>query len=319
MWAVDTFVPRLADRVREVGQSWRPNVAQAEYHVMAQYLGTELGPEVARVLTEEEPGTTMAEAVRRDSHGLARPLLRADAAAWRRFESAILREVDAVVAYTESDRRALQSLAPEARVVRIPLGVRVPPEPLSAAGTEPQSLVFVGNFMHPPNVDAAKRLLDGILPLVLARRPEARLYLVGDRVPDFLRRAKVPNVIVTGLVDDVTPYLDRAAVVVAPLRRGGGQRVKVMEALAAGKAVVASRLAVDGLDVADEEHVVLAETDDEFANAVLRLLDDEQRRSALGSQARLWAQAHLGVHHTVEGYEQLYAELLRERKRRSCR
>src|SRR2546422_10461962 len=101
------------------------------------------------------------------------------------------------------------------------------------------------------------------------------------------------NVIVTGPVPDVTPYLDRTAIVVVPLRLGGGMRVKVLEALAAGKAMIASPLAVEGLAVVDGEHAVLAETDQQFCDAIVQLLADPARRAALAGSARAWACAHL--------------------------
>jgi glycosyltransferase involved in cell wall biosynthesis len=120
---------------------------------------------------------------------------------------------------------------------------------------------------------------------------------------------------VTGWVEDVTPYLARAAVVVAPIRTGGGQRVKVIEALSAGKALVASRRAIEGFDLGDGREVVLAETDEEFANAILRLLADEDERVALGTRARAWAEANLSWARTIDGYEELYFELTRRDRR----
>ena len=117
------------------------------------------------------------------------------------------------------------------------------------------------------------------------------------------------SVVVTGRVPDVTPYLDRAAVVVVPLRLGGGMRVKVLEALGAGKAVVASSLAVEGLDVVDGEHVLLAETDQQFSDAIVQLLSDPTRRKALAAHAYAWAHAHLGWERSIAAYEGLYESL----------
>lgn len=260
---------------------------------------------------------TAADEVRRASRGISRLLLNADAKAWRTFEAGLLRGADAVVAYTEHDRRSLQLLAPDANVVRIPLGTHVRVEPLDDVDAAHPTLLFVGNFMHPPNVDAALRLVRGILPRIVPRQPNVRLYVVGDGVPGQLRRAARPNVVVTGVVDDVGPYLATASVVVTPLRRGGGLRVKVMDALAAGKALVASSLAVEGLDVVDGEQVLLAETDQEFADAILALLGNDERRAALASNARRWAQTNLGWERTIAGYERLYDELLRDSLTRS--
>jgi glycosyltransferase involved in cell wall biosynthesis len=239
-----------------------------------------------------------------------------DALAWRRYEASLLNEVEATVVYTERDLQSLAQLAPEARIVRISLGGILAGPPSDGACVEPEVLLFVGNFMHPPNVDAAKRLVDRIMPRVLRDAPEARLYVVGDRAPAFLRDEERPGIVVTGWVEHVTPYLARAAVVVAPIRTGGGQRVKVIDALIAGKALVASRRAIEGFDLKDGREVILAETDEEFANEILRLVGDEGERVALGSRARAWAEANLGWARTIDGYDELYSELARGDRRR---
>jgi glycosyltransferase involved in cell wall biosynthesis len=116
-------------------------------------------------------------------------------------------------------------------------------------------------------------------------------------------------VVVTGGVPDVTPYLDRAAVVVIPVRMGGGMRVKVLEALAAGKAVVASRLAAEGLDVVHGRQILFAESDREFADATVELLLDVERRASLAAGARAWALENLGWDRVISAYENLYDSL----------
>jgi glycosyltransferase involved in cell wall biosynthesis len=123
------------------------------------------------------------------------------------------------------------------------------------------------------------------------------------------------NVLVTGRVPDVAPYLDHAAVVAVPLRLGGGMRVKVLEALAAGKAVVASRLAIEGLELTDGDQVVLADTDQQFCHAIGGLLGDPERRVALAQRARAWACANLGWENSVAAYETLYTSLVTGRYR----
>ena len=316
MWVADCWVPALAARVEELVRSWQPDIAQAEFHVMGQYLASVSSEDAARAVTQHEPGSSAAAETWRSRRGLARLLARLDALAWRRFETSLLNDVEATVVYTERDLHSLAKLAPSARIVRISLGGLIAGRPPDAARAEPEMLVFVGNFMHPPNVDAAERLARRIMPLVLREAPKARLYVVGDRAPSFLREEERPGIVVTGWVEDVTPYLARAAAVVAPIRTGGGQRVKVIDALIAGKALVASRLAIEGFDLEDGGEVVLAETDEEFADAILRLLADEDDRLALGSRARAWAETNLSWARTIEGYEALYSELLRGDRRR---
>jgi glycosyltransferase involved in cell wall biosynthesis len=108
----------------------------------------------------------------------------------------------------------------------------------------------------------------------------------------------------------VLPFLDDANVVVAPLRRGGGMRVKVMEALAAGKAVVASPLAAAGLDVTHGQQLLLAERDDEFASLIVNLLNDPAERRRLAESARSWAATNLDWRRPVAAYEALHDRLL---------
>ena len=126
-----------------------------------------------------------------------------------------------------------------------------------------------------------------------------------------MRAAATDGVTVTGFVPTVTPFLDRAAVVAVPLRLGGGMRLKTAEALAAGKAVVASRRAVDGLAVEHGRELLIAETDAEFCEAISSLLGDRAQRAELAARARAWACDHLGWDEPVARYDALYRALLR--------
>jgi glycosyltransferase involved in cell wall biosynthesis len=232
--------------------------------------------------------------------------------AWRRFETQVMQQVEAVVAFTERDRVALSSELAETRprLVTIPLGIDIPPAALDPRGTDPDNLLFFGSFRHEPNVDAARRLVRTVFPQIRAQRPEATLHLIGaDPKPEVTGLAG-DGIVFLGEVPDLAPHLDRAAVVLVPLRFGGGMRVKVLEALAAGKAVVGSALAFDGTDLVYGEHAVLAETDEELVEATLDLLANPERRADLGSNARSWAETNLSWDSRVAAYELLYASLL---------
>lgn len=305
----DWTVPGFARRVTAVARSWRPDIVQIEFAEMGQYLPALAACDAPRVLTVHEPGTLAARERMGRRRGPIRTIARLDLRAWERFERTIVAGVDAVVAFTDRDRRALLPVAGATPVVRIPLAVPVPEHALDPAGTPPSTVLFVGSFIHFPNVDAAAWLAREIFPEVRARCPEATLEIVGDRPPRALRRLGGAGIRVVGRVPDVTPHLDRAAVVVAPLRLGGGMRVKVLEALAAGKPVVATPLAAAGLDVADGAEIILAESAEAFGAAVGRLLIDPGRRVALAARAREWAIANISPERCAEGYEALYDEL----------
>jgi glycosyltransferase involved in cell wall biosynthesis len=314
MWVSDWASRVYADRVRALAARWTPDLVQLEYHVMGQYVAALHACEAPRVLVEHEPAVRSAPYL--VSRGaVARWLNARDRANWRRFEAATLRKVQAVVVFTDRDSKALRALVPEAHVVIIPLGAEIPDDPLNPAGAMPPTVVFVGSFVHPPNVEAAVRLARAIFPQVQARVPDARLYIVGAQPPPEVMRLTGSSVVVTGFVPEVKPYLDLAAAVVAPLSSGGGMRVKVLEALAAGKAVVATTVAVEGLGVAGGEQLFLADSDTSFAQAVIRLLVSPDERVALAGRARAWACRNLGWERSILRYEQLYAELLDNRHR----
>jgi glycosyltransferase involved in cell wall biosynthesis len=301
-WVADWSVAECRARVAELGEVWRPDLVHVHYQVMGQYLGALRAP---RVLVVYEPATSRAAAAVREAPlGPRRALRYADYLAWRRYERGLLRSVDAVTVFTERDRDDLARLGRRDAISVIPFGVEAPARPLDPLG-EGASLLFVGNFVHRPNVDAALRLASAIFPRVRAAHPAATLELVGPEPPPELAG---DGVSVTGAVPDVTPYLDRASVFVAPIRRGGGMRVKVLEALAAGKAVVASPLAAEGLEVTGQ--LVLAETDEEFVTAISRLLAEPERRRELAERARSFALDRLGWERTLAAYDRLHGSLL---------
>jgi glycosyltransferase involved in cell wall biosynthesis len=309
VWASDWAVPAFHDRVRVVSRAWQPEIVQIEFHIMGQYIAALDQCPAPRVLTQHEPGTQSAGNLLRSRRGLVRVLDGIDALAWPRFERTVMRDVETVVVFTERDRQGVAALAGATPIVRIPLGADLPEHALDPLGQAP-NVLFVGNFAHPPNLDAAERLVQEIFPRVRERYHSATLTIVGDRPTARLRQLAQAHVQITGRVPDVRPYLERAAVVVAPLRIGGGMRVKVLEALAAGKSVVASPLAVEGLDLHAGEQIVFAETDRQFGEAIVALLSDPDRRARIARNARDWACAHLGWEGSVAAYEQLYRSLL---------
>jgi glycosyltransferase involved in cell wall biosynthesis len=302
-WASQLRVPAYARRVEDVASTFRPDVVQIEYSVMSQYLDSLAGVDAPTVLVDFDPGLEPEE-------DLSLPLLdRLGASAWRRFERRGLRKVDAAVVFTDRDAIKLASVAGDTPIRRIPIGTELPDFAENRATTE-SSILFVGNFVHPPNLKAARRLVTSIFPRVRELRPGCKLYVVGESPPGDLKRNACGGVVVTGAVPDVLPFLKKSAVVVAPVDDGGGMRVKVLEALAAGKALVASSLAVEGLDVSDGEELRIAEDDPQFVARIVELLDDDEERHLLGQRARAWAVKHLQWGPLVTEYERLYQELI---------
>jgi glycosyltransferase involved in cell wall biosynthesis len=280
---------------------------------MAQYIDAPARRNLPAILVDHDPASLRA--LLKMTKGPQWLTRRLEVAVWERYGRATRGQFDAVVVFTERDLEAVERTACHAPLVRIPLGVEIPARPLDPHGSDPPMVLFVGAFNHPPNVDAALRLAGAIFPPVLERVPRAELALVGQDPGDEVRALAGGGVTVHASVPDVTPYLDRAAIVVAPLRLGGGMRLKVLEALAAGKAVVASSLAAEGIAANADEHFLLADDDDELVEALIALLLNPERRVALGRSARAWAEQNLGWEHALASFEQLYETVIAARER----
>jgi len=234
---------------------------------------------------------------------------------WRKlvsYERRICRMADRVVAVSEADRQALQMILPDLAVAVVPNGVDlefyrpgiVPP--LADAGAH--MLVFTGKMDYRPNVDAVLWFADAVLPLILAQAPDTRFYVVGQQPHARLARlAEQPDITLTGRVPDTRPYIAAAGVYVVPLRIGGGTRLKVLEAMAMGQAIVSTRLGCDGFDFTDGREVRFADEPAAFAEAALELFRDRSRAAALGKTARAFVEMHYGWDAIVPRLEALYA------------
>jgi polysaccharide biosynthesis protein PslH len=311
VWVSDWANGSYRKQVRATIRKFKPDIVQVEYHVMGQYLSSLEGILPPCVLIEHEPGVRSAPYLKNLPAILDGLVTRLEKIAWRRYESALFRRVQAVIVFTETDQHSIKKKAGKTPIYVIPPGIRIPAQPLDPTGSPPESLLFIGNFIHPPNVEAAIRLIQKIFPPIQKQIPTINLYIVGDQAPDEIKQLAGENIIITGRVPEVTPYLDQAALFVAPMRSGGGIRIKVLEALAAGKAVVATPLAIEGLRLVDGVHISIGESDGELVERIIILLNDPQKRASLARHARAWAVEHSGWNRSIRSYEAVYAELLK--------
>ncbi len=186
---------------------------------------------------------------------------------------------DVVAVVSDADRRALADVVAHPRVVVVPNAWDTP-EPLPPADGPVAS--FVALLSWGPNVDAAVWFCRTVWPLVTARMPEARLQLVGRNPAPAVQQLAGPSVQVTGTVPDLAPWYGRTRVCVAPLLAGGGSRLKILEALAAGRPVVATTIGAEGLEDLVGRGVVVADEPERMAEEVVALLGDRERSADLG-------------------------------------
>jgi glycosyltransferase involved in cell wall biosynthesis len=227
----------------------------------------------------------------------------------RREERATWRQADGVTLTSERDEELLRRDAPETRTAVIPNGVDIDYFRPSEGTVEPDTIMFFGAINYYPNTEGLLFFLDEVFPLVKRQHPGARLWIVGQQPPPSIIQRAGGDVLVTGLVEDVRPYIERAAVVIAPLRIGGGTRLKIVEAMAMGKPIVATHLGAEGLKMQDGKDILLADTAQHFARQVAAVLNDQDLARRLGAAARRCAESLYTWRAAVDRLEGFYDEL----------
>ncbi|MEO0086345.1 MAG: glycosyltransferase family 4 protein, partial [candidate division WOR-3 bacterium] len=309
----------FGELVRDAARSFRPEVIQVDFlHVGIYGLAASRQLNVPVILRAHNVDSCLMARFRAQA---TNPLVKAYAALQqarlRRYEQTFLPRFDRCVAITPRDAEALSRISGRP-VDWIPAGVAV--DDFSPAGSdeEPASVVTVGLMQWLPNAVSTCWLLESVLPLVRQHEPEARLYVVGKEPPPAIQRHHDgQRVIVTGFVPDPRPWMARASVYAVPTRVGSGMRVKVLEALAMGKAVVSTRMGCEGIEgLVDGENIVLADSAQDFAAAIITLFRRPDLRARLGRAGRALVAERYRWEDVARRFLALYREVVQTAKGR---
>jgi len=300
------YSPDFRSALRDAVREWRPAIAQLEFTQMAQY-AADCDPAPTILVEHDITYDLYAQLLALDEDWDMRRQWRR----WRRFEAAAWKQVSHVVTMSEKDRAAVSG----ARAILLPNGVDLERFRPSGCEPEPRRLLFIGSFAHLPNLLAAEFFLNEVWPLLLdvklhiiaGTRPEFFLERYRDRVTLNLDR---PGIEVEAFVSDVRPAYERVAVVVAPLVASAGTNIKILEAMAMGKAIVSTPAGVTGLDLSPGEDFILAPNAAEMARAIEELLAEPQRRKGLGAAARRRVEREFGWDRIAQRQAELYRELM---------
>lgn len=236
--------------------------------------------------------------------------LRREAEETRRSELATYEAADGVIAITEADKAILAGAAPALKVETFPnvhsLGKA--PQPFEVR----RDIVFVGTFSHQPNVAAIRVFCADTWPLIADRLPDARLFIVGTNQLDVISSLADDRVIVTGWVPHTAPYLARCRVSIAPLIYGSGMKGMVGEAMAGGLPVVSSSIAAEGMGLVDGVDALIADSPADFADAVVRLYQDQELWMALSMAGLAKAQREWSPAAVAERLSHVLFDGLRE-------
>ncbi len=233
-----------------------------------------------------------------------------------RYERTVCRYAHHIVACSQTDAQLLSTLTPtltlHSSLSIIPNGVDteyfVPSDAVCAKPNAEFGMVFVGKMDFRPNIDAMTWFVDDILPRIRTAIPFAHIVIVGQKpVPRIQALAQKPGVAITGWVPDTRPFVADAAVYVVPLRMGSGTRLKVLEAMAMGKAIVSTTRGAEGIEYTPNQHLIIADTPDAFARAVTELLRNPARRRELGRNARALVESTYDWRAIIPQFDQVYA------------
>ncbi len=214
---------------------------------------------------------------------------------------------DAVVAVSRNDCDQMRNEFGLTQVYDVPTGVDT--EFFRPAGTarEPFELVFTGSMDWMPNEDAITYFIEKIMPRINDWNPQVSLTIVGRNPGERLKAMAESNrqIKITGRVDDVRPYIDKASAYIVPMRVGGGTRLKIYEAMAMGKPVISTTVGAEGLPIRDGKELLIADQPEDFAQAVIRALSDATLAANIGERARALVCERFGWERAAQAFMQV--------------
>jgi len=281
------YLEAVADAVREIEALHEIDVIHFEYTQMGAYYDVPRGP-AARVLAEIDVSfvTLWRRALQtrgwRRLPALIRAGLTLDA------ELFLVRQMDRVFTMSEADATLLHGFSPRLPISVVPNGVDTVAHPFLPRRAPGPTLLFVGYFLHPPNVEAVLKFAEEIYPRVRAMIPEVEWVIAGAYPPAAVQAlaSEAARISVRGYVDDLSPLYERSAVFVVPITRGSGTRLKALEAMARGVPVITTTVGAEGIAVTPEQDVLIGDTPEEFAAQVVRLLRDPLLADRIRRNAR---------------------------------
>jgi glycosyltransferase involved in cell wall biosynthesis len=240
-------------------------------------------------------------------HGLKRWYLKHLSLTLRAYELEHINDYDGVVCITRNDAEYFKQNGCRRPVTAIPFGVES--EECAGVAVEPASLFHIGAMDWMPNRESIEWLLDEVWPVVHREVPQARLYLAGRKMPERWMHAAIEGVSVVGEVPDAGYFIAGKQINVVPLRSGSGIRVKIIEAMAAGKAVVTTTVGAQGIEYTDGENLLIADTPEQFAVQIKHLVEDQDYYARVGEAAARLVAEQYDVKKLTDRLQRFYEEI----------
>ena len=306
---------KMAESIADMVQKDRYDFVIAEYSVMGQFIhNNPILPPVRRIVSVHECYySARLKAFRQNKLGPDKLKDAINLKGLKKYEFSMYRNADKVLTLTPQGKEELLEICPELDIAVVPHGVDVEDFSFSELNGEEKSIVFVGNYLHYPNVDAVLYFQREIWPLVKSQLPEVKFYVVGQAPPPEIQSLSQDKaIIVTGRVNDVRPYLKKGRVFICPVRLGGGFRGKILEAMAIGRPVVSTSLGAEGIPAVHRENIIVADNPEEFTQGILDLMNDDKFFERIRKKARFLVEEKYAWEKGVEIMEGVLEKMMGE-------
>lgn len=283
---VKRFISKdFAARLREVLQEEEFDVVHLESVFLTPYVGLIRKHSGAKIVLRAHnvEHTIWKRIAQSEGNPFKRSYLRHLSLTLGAYEREHVNDYDGIVSITEHDAQFFHEAGCRKPVVPIPFGVM--PEALENVSPEPNSLFHLGSMDWMPNLEGIKWFLDEVWPAVHAEMPQLTLYLAGRKMPQELMTLQMEGVKVVGEVPDASYFINSKLINVVPLLSGSGIRVKIIEAMAAGKTVVSTAVGAEGIGYADGKNILIADTPEQFVSQIRRCVEDPGYCSEVGRNA----------------------------------
>jgi glycosyltransferase involved in cell wall biosynthesis len=311
-------VPGLQETLDRVLRARRFDIVNLEFPYLGHY-------DLRRAPAGQKPPSLVVDS-HEIAYDLARQFARAEGslsrrlyagANWRKLrreELGTYRNADGVYLCSAADQMRLLDQVPGIRTAVVPNAADVEyyqPRPVDPP-PDGRTLVYFGLLSTVPNIDGVTHFVQDVWPRIAATHPDVRFKIIGGRPPPSLQALAGPRIELTGFVQDLRPHLAAAAAVVVPLRLGGGTRLKIVEAMAMGKAIVSTTLGAEGIEAVSGRDLLIEDQPADFAGAVNRLLAQPALAVRIGQSARALAVTQYGWNGAARALEGFYRQILED-------
>jgi len=242
-----------------------------------------------------------------------RPLLWIDVFKLKYWETKIWKRADKVVAMSDSDRKSMNSLVPNLKIDIVPNGIDVEyfsKEKLEVKGRP--KVLYVGNFKWLQNVEAAQVLLQEVFPKILKKVPDAKLWIVGQYIPDEIKAKAGKDIQITEAIPDMRDAYLNSSVLVTPIKGPGGTRLKILEAMASALPVVTTSVGAEGLNVVNGKHALISDNMDRLAELAAEVIKDKNMAKKLGDRAREFVIENYRWQISADRLDNIYKEAVKK-------